>query len=248
MVVLGVAAVIVWQAGLMPGVVSGVASLWQSAPAPRQASAPPVPPAPADPKPDDQSPPAVAPDGAPAAQAADAQPAKPSPLGPPPTPTPAEETAPPPVAAKPVRDPSRSAAGRLQDVWVSTNPPGAKAVLDEDLSQACQTPCMVHATTGTHNLAISQAGYESEFREIHIGDTATDVPPITLRKPSGTLWLSTSPSGASVRVDGKLIPQLTPAQITLAPGSYTITVEKGGKQQTQRIDIQQSPVYLKMPL
>jgi uncharacterized membrane protein len=147
-----------------------------------------------------------------------------------------------------VRDPSRSAAGRLQDVWVSTNPPGAKAVLDEDLSQACQTPCMVHATTGTHNLAISQAGYESEFREIHIGDTATDVPPITLRKPSGTLWLSTSPSGASVRVDGKLIPQLTPAQITLAPGSYTITVEKGGKQQTQRIDIQQSPVYLKMPL
>lgn len=131
---------------------------------------------------------------------------------------------------------------------MTTNPPGAKAVLDEDLAQACQTPCIVHATTGTHNLAISQDGYESEFREIHIGDTATDVPPITLRKPSGTLMLTTTPSGASVRVDGKLMPQLTPAQITLAPGNYMITVEKGGRSQSQRVEIQESPVYLKMPL
>jgi hypothetical protein len=158
-----------------------------------------------------------------------------------------QETAPPPVIAKPVREPVREPA-RLQDVWVSTNPPGAKAVLDEDLSQACRTPCMVHAPAGTHNLAISQAGYESEFREIHIGDTATDVPPITLRKPSGTLLLTTTPVGASVRVDGKLIPQTTPAQITLAPGSYSITVEKSGRSQTQRVEIQQSPVYLKMSL
>ena len=115
---------------------------------------------------------------------------------------------------------------------MSTNPPGAKAVLDEDLSMACQTPCMVHAAAGVHNLAISQAGYESEFREIHIGDTATDVPLITLRKPSGTLMLTTTPAGASVRVDGKLIPQVTPTQITLAPGSYMITVEKGGRTQS----------------
>jgi hypothetical protein len=137
---------------------------------------------------------------------------------------------------------------RLQDVWVSTNPAGAKAVLDDDLSQACRTPCMVHAATGTHNLTVSQAGYENEYRELRIGDTAQDVPPITLRKPSGTLMLMTSPPGANVRVNGQLIQQITPAQITLPPGSYSITVEKGGKTQTQRVEIEQSPVYLRIPL
>jgi serine/threonine-protein kinase len=259
MVVAGVAAVIVWQAGLMPSVVASVTSAFGAGnSAPEQATAQPAPPLPSDPKPDDQPPPSTSPadakdtaaDTAPGAQTTEPAPAKPSPLAPavslqPPV-SGQEETAPPAVAA--VAKPGHPASPRLQDVWVSTNPPGAKAVLDEDLSQACQTPCMVHATPGVHNLAISQVGYESEFREIHIGDTATDVPPITLRKPSGTLLLTTTPSGANVRVDGKLIPQLTPTQITLAPGSYTITVEKGGRSQSQRVDIQQSPVYLKMPL
>jgi len=250
MVVLGVAAVIVWQAGLMPSVLGSISSVWRGGnPAPQQAATQqqPSPTPAAEPATDDQPPVTAASDPAisPAADAnAEPAAAKPSPLAPPDGAAPDENSPPPVDAAKPARTPSP----RLQDVWVSTNPPGAKAVLDEDLSQACQTPCIVHATTGTHNLAISQAGYESEFREIHIGDTATDVPPITLRRPGGTLMLTTTPSGASVRVDGKLIPQLTPAQITLAPGTYMITVEKGGKTQSQRVEIQQNPVYLKMPL
>ncbi len=131
---------------------------------------------------------------------------------------------------------------------MSTNPPGAKAVLDDDLSQACRTPCMVHATTGVHNLTISQAGYENEYREVRIGDTAQDVPPITLRKPSGTLMLTTNPPGALVRVNGQLIQQVTPAAIALPPGTYSITVEKGGQSRTQKVEIQQSIVYLPISL
>jgi serine/threonine-protein kinase len=249
MVVAGVAAVIVWQAGLMPGVLASVSSIWGGGETARQQPAAPPTPVVAEAKTNDQPPanataadpaPPTTPDATP-----EPGPGKPSPLSPAGASVP-EETAPPPVSA--AARPTRTASPRLQDVWVTTNPPGAKAVLDEDLAQACQTPCIVHATTGTHNLAISQDGYESEFREIHIGDTATDVPPITLRKPSGTLMLTTTPSGASVRVDGKLMPQLTPAQITLAPGNYMITVEKGGRSQSQRVEIQESPVYLKMPL
>ncbi len=121
-------------------------------------------------------------------------------------------------------------------------------MLDDDLSQACRTPCIVHAVTGVHNLTISQAGYENEYREIHVGDTAQDVPPITLRKPSGTLMLTTTPPGASVRVDGKLIQQTTPAAIALPPGNYSITVERGGQSRTQRVEIQQGVVYLPMAL
>lgn len=181
--------------------------------------------------------------------------------------TPADQTtAPPPVTAPPVNAPvvekpvqpstltrpvkavKSPAEPRIQDVWVSSNPPGAKAVLDDDLTEACRTPCMVHAATGTHHLTISQAGYENEYREIHVGETAQDVPPITLRKPSGTLMLTTSPAGASVRVDGRLLPQVTPATISLPPGTYSITVERAGQQRTQKVEIQQSLVYLRIPL
>jgi hypothetical protein len=121
-------------------------------------------------------------------------------------------------------------------------------VLDDNLAQPCQTPCMVHGATGVHHLTISQAGYLNEYREIHIGDTAQDIPLIVLRKPSGTLMLTTSPAGASIHVNGQLVQQLTPAQLVLPPGSYSITVEKGGKSQTQKIDLQQNTTYVRIPL
>jgi hypothetical protein len=106
----------------------------------------------------------------------------------------------------------------------------------------------LHGSSGVHRLTVSHAGYENESREIPIGDTAIDVPPISLRQPRGTLMLTTTPPGASVLINGKLVPDITPAQITLPPGTYTITVEKGGKAQTQRIELRESPFYLKIPL
>ncbi len=81
-----------------------------------------------------------------------------------------------------------------------------------------------------------------------MGDTATDVPPISLRRPSGTLMLTTNPPGASVRINGKLESQVTPAQITLPPGTYSVTVEKGGRTQTQRIDLHEDTIYMRIPL
>jgi hypothetical protein len=254
MVVLGVTGVIVWQAGLLPGVFSarGQASGQTQAVA-----------KPNEPKPAPQTPPAPDLTAGQSLQKQDSTPADGAPAGLPqnlepqnlePTlekkPSPLAEAVP--FEAKPAAEPGQlpkfDSGRRFQDVWVSTNPPGAKAVLDDDLSMACQTPCMVHATPGTHNLTISEAGYENEYREIRIGDTAQDVPPITLRKPTGTLMLATDPPGANVRVNGQLVKEVTPAQLNLPPGSYSINVEKGGKSQTQQVQIQQSTVYLRIPL
>ncbi len=216
-VVLGIAAAIAWQAGLIP------AGLISAAPAQETRSAPP----PA--LPQTVSAPAVE---------------KPSPFAPPVQTPPEPEAAPEKTPVAIVRVP----VARVQDVWVTTNPPGAKAVLDDNLAQACQTPCMMHAPTGVHRLTVSQAGYENESREVRIGDTAMDVPPIALRRPSGTLMLTTVPSGARVLIDGKPMPQVTPAQITLAPGSYSVTVEKDGKSRMQRVEVQDSLIYLRIPL
>jgi hypothetical protein len=204
------------------------------------------------------------------AQAAAQQTTPPETPPPPPVPVPAPVTspvqaqvqAPAPAAAPAIAKPSpfeapaqlqptevvRITAPRNQDVWVTTNPPGAKAALDDDLAQSCQTPCMLRGATGVHRLTISQAGYENESREVHIGDTAMDVPSISLRRPSGTLMLNTDPPGATVRINGKAVPEITPAQITLPPGAYTVTVEKGRHSQTQRIELKESPIYLRIPL
>jgi hypothetical protein len=167
--------------------------------------------------------------------------AKPSPLGP-------ALDAPPPQIQETVRVPKGRLQPQPQDVWVTTNPPGAKAVLDDDLSQTCRTPCMLHGPSGVHHLTVSEAGYLNEYREIHVGDTAQDVPLISLRETSGTLMVTTVPPGASVRINGQLVQQVTPAAITLRPGTYSVTVEKGGRSQTERIEVQQDPVFVRIPL
>ena len=254
MVVLGVASVIVWQAGLMPDFQSFITNqplykqIFSNGPEQTVQASPVVQPAPIRTVPGEPATGAPEPSPADNDSAAAAPPPEVTRPAPPPLTEPAPEKTAPPIPK--VREAVKTAPAppHPQDVWVSTNPPGAKAVLDDDLTQACRTPCMVHAVTGTHHLTISQAGYENEYREIHVGETAQDVPPITLRKPSATLMLTTNPPGANVRVDGKLFPQVTPTAISLPPGTYSITVEKGGQQKTQKIEIEQSLVYLRIPL
>jgi len=141
-----------------------------------------------------------------------------------------------------------AAHGRLQDVWVNTNPGGAKVVLDDNLDQACLTPCMQHSPPGTHHLTISQAGYLNEYREIHVGDEAQDLPPITMRQPGGTLMITTDSAGASIRINGQMVTEKTPAALTLKPGSYSVTVEMNGVSKTQQIAVPDGTLYVRIPL
>lgn len=170
--------------------------------------------------------------------------AKPSPLAQPGTPRDAgasREDAPPVHVAQ-------EQIPRMQDVWVTSNPPGAKAVLDGNLLQACWTPCMLRATTGLHHLSISQAGYINEYRDVRVGATAVDIPQVTLEQPRGTLFVTSEPAGASIRINGELTSKSTPATLTLAPGSYAITLEKNGYSNTERIQVRDSLSRLDMQL
>ncbi len=136
----------------------------------------------------------------------------------------------------------------MQSVWVTTNPPGAKAVLDGNLDLACQTPCMLHGASGIHHLTISQAGYLNEYREVRVGDSAVDVPQVALRQPMGTLMVSSSPGGAAIRINGELKPQITPAVLSLKPGPYSVTVEKNGLSKTEHVDLGDNLIHLSVTL
>ena len=144
--------------------------------------------------------------------------------------------------------PARVIPARLQDIYIATTPAGANVVLDQNEGLSCATPCQLHATPGVHHISVSAPGYMTEFREIHVSDAALDVGQITLRQPMGTLMLTTNPSGARIRVNGELVSQVTPAELPLRPGAYAITVEKDGLSRTERIQIRENPFYLRIPL
>jgi len=197
------------------------------------------------------APPAAAPSGS--VEQADA---KPSPMPPAPTgaTAPAAESPVKPAVkeerevrktAPPHAPPVRASA---QPVTIISSPGGATAELDGRSETGCTTPCSIDASPGRHIVAITMPGYQIERREIDVGSSPQELPAIVLHAPGGTLMLTTVPSGASVLVDGKPIPQTTPAQIPLTLGSHKVTVQKDGIESTQTVQIRAGISTLRITL
>jgi serine/threonine-protein kinase len=177
---------------------------------------------------------------APAEKQAAADDSKPSPMAP------APSSSGPPSPA-PVRRTSQAAAA-VQPITIISSPGGARAMLDNRPDAVCRTPCSVDAAPGRHNIAVSMDGYQTEHREVDVTNGPIELPAVILRAPGGTLMLSSVPPGANVLVDGKPTGKTTPAQIQLSPGSYRITVEMGGREATQSVQIGPGISVLKIPL
>ena len=124
-----------------------------------------------------------------------------------------------------------------QDVLIQSNPAGATAVLDNDPKTACETPCVMLATPGSHFISLTLANYQKEVPRFRVTDSRVDVPLITLRPEGGTLMLSTVPKGANVFIDNKVMGSVTPAQISLPAGTYSIKVQLNGMRKTETITV-----------
>jgi hypothetical protein len=136
-----------------------------------------------------------------------------------------------------------------QDVLVTSEPPGATAILDNNPAVSCKTPCMLSVLPGRHAITLNQDGYQRESREIRIIDSPLELPTVTLRTQLGTLMLTSTPSGAAIFVNDKQYPQTTPAQVSLPPGTYNVRVEKNGLQKAKAIEIQNGVTnFINIPL
>jgi serine/threonine-protein kinase len=131
---------------------------------------------------------------------------------------------------------------RPQQVDIISSPGGATATLDGRPDTACKTPCSLNAAPGRHIVAITMPGYQVEHRQIEVGSGPLEIPPVVLRSTGGTLMLSSDPAGAAVLVNGQAVPQTTPAQLALAPGTYQITVQKDGRQNTSSVEIRSGEI------
>jgi hypothetical protein len=148
-------------------------------------------------------------------------------------------------AEPPAERPRRSAAiAAVQPVTILTSPSGATATLDGRPDATCRTPCTMDATPGRHAISVTMPGHEVEYREITVGSGPLEMPVVVLRAHGGTLMLTSTPPGATILINGRRLNQVTPAQIPLSPGTYSITVEKDGRQSTQKVDIRNGAMTL----
>jgi hypothetical protein len=95
---------------------------------------------------------------------------------------------------------------------------------------------------------VSLPGYQMERHEFLVGTAPIELAPLILRSDAGTLILLSDPPGATVTVNGQRIETMTPTTIPLAPGSYTVVMEKNGHRATTSVDIHGGLNYVKLAL
>jgi len=129
------------------------------------------------------------------------------------------------------QDQSQQLAITLQPNWtnvqINSTPVGAKVFSDQQLLGT--TPLNAELLAGKHQLLVKLEGHKSWQQTLRVdaGEPQT-LPNITLSPADGLVAVSSSPSGASVTVDGQYQGQ-TPISINLAPDqSYRFTLFKDG--------------------
>jgi hypothetical protein len=138
-------------------------------------------------------------------------------------------------AAAPAPKPPAVASTAEQPLQIVTSPPGADAVLDNDSTKICKSPCSFHVSPGRHTLTISKQGYRRELRIVEVQRPQELF--VSLTKATGIVVVSTETPGADILIDGKPIPEKTPARLTLPAGKYTVTVLRNGRRADQEIEV-----------
>jgi len=122
---------------------------------------------------------------------------------------------------------------RLVAVHLKASAAGAQVVVDRNPRWSCVAPCSLELPRGRHVAVASLAGYRSYPKLFEAGSDAADVE-IQMREITGTLLISSEPSGAEVLVDGRRIPGSTNLQQDVAPGYHVVLVRKQGAGTAER--------------
>ena len=195
------------------------------------------PPAPPDKGPSAESPTAVTASGsADSARASEPalpapSPAAPSLASPPPKPKTTASTRPAPTPPK--------AASRLVEIRLASDRPGARVVIDGKTQWSCVAPCKLEIPRGNHQAMASLAGFEPHRRSFKLSSEPMDLE-FELRQITGTLMVSSDPSGADVYVNGKKMASKTNSMLKLPPGYHLVRVEKDGAVAERSIEIGQN--------
>ncbi|MBV8820805.1 MAG: PEGA domain-containing protein, partial [Acidobacteriaceae bacterium] len=154
---------------------------------------------------------------------------------------PATAVPPPPgkAAAEPARDTARSSSDR--EVQFVTDPAGATITVDGNSALSCSTPCLLSLSLGRHTLNTQIDGYRPYPRIFNVPQDSDVF--LKLSKSVGTLNITSSPTGASIIINGEPKPQKTPATFVLAPGEYSIRVVHAGVPLDFTVQVREGEFY-----
>ncbi len=133
---------------------------------------------------------------------------------------------------------------KTEKVFVTSRPSGAKVVLDG--RSIGKTPLEVEIK-GTGKLSLSLEGYKNLDKTVRVADVkgtlnlvleaeAASAPPAAASGPVGKFFLSSSPAGAEIRADGKLIGK-TPRMVELPVGSHKLELKSGALEKSIEVDL-----------
>jgi len=138
----------------------------------------------------------------------------------PPTQTPRDHEAP---SAIPTPTPAPTVS-----ISIATIPTGASVWLDD--SYKGTTPIRENVTVGYHKIEVTKEGYDiySETKKIRLGDGEPEEMIIELKQLTGSIYISSTPSGASVDLDNVDMKAITPCMLKVVVEPHTITLKKSG--------------------
>ena len=138
-----------------------------------------------------------------------------------PPPTDVKPSAPAPTSS-PTPTPTVTPTGSIS---ITTDPPGAEVCLDG--SRTCITPCSFdRVSAGSYNLSIAKVGYKDFTKAISLGPGETKEYDIELVPLTGCINVSSTPSGASVSVDGVSKGETPKLICGVVPGLHSIKLTK----------------------
>lgn len=106
-------------------------------------------------------------------------------------------------------------------------------VVDRNPGWSCVSPCSIEVPRGRHVAVASLAGYRS-YPKIFEADSDAAQVDIQMRAITGTLLISSEPTGAEVLVDGRKVDGATNMQYDAGPGYHVILVRKQGAGTAER--------------
>ncbi len=120
-------------------------------------------------------------------------------------------------------------------LYIESTPPNATAYVNG--KYVGKTPLHIKLRPGNYTVKIELRNYQTAIRHVELTSNATMAVGAFLMPLNGTLYVESTPAGASVYINGEYMGK-TPLKLSLKPGNYTVKIEESGYQVvTRHVDL-----------
>jgi eukaryotic-like serine/threonine-protein kinase len=114
-------------------------------------------------------------------------------------------------------------------VAIDSTPQGAQVSIDGKTDPSWITPFTLSGlSAGQHSITITKSGFSPDTRTVDVSSGSKAFVASHLAQLVAILFVSSTPAGANVFVDGKNSGKITPAQVAVDQGQHVLLVRKSG--------------------